>query len=88
MTVAFHAHRVSTEEAGESHFDTCTAADRVLSFRSIIIIVIITASDGEARSFRAGDAYLFEDTWGIGHKAEVASQVLVTAVLVHLPDAA
>ena len=48
--------------------------------------ITITASDGEARSFRAGEAYLLEDTWGKGHKAEVTSAIPVHMVLVQLPE--
>jgi len=48
--------------------------------------LVITTSDGDVRSFRAGEAYLLEDTSGKGHKAEVTSDVPVEAVLVHLPE--
>ena len=48
--------------------------------------IVITVSDGETRSFRAGEAYLLEDTSGEGHKAEVTSDVPVTMVLIHMSD--
>ena len=128
MTVEFKVHRISDDEAGESHFDAYTVA-RVLtdyappahpffvsgveratgyvvihlpvgwvgephpSPRRQIVFCLsgsikITTSDGDERSFRAGDAYLLEDISGKGHRAEVISEGPVDAVIIQLPAAA
>jgi hypothetical protein len=34
----------------------------------------VTASDGDVRSFRAGDILFAEDTWGKGHSTRIISQ--------------
>jgi quercetin dioxygenase-like cupin family protein len=51
-------------------------------------ILRVTASDGETRLIRKGDAFLMEDTLGKGHKSEVLSEEDFDAVIVMLlePD--
>ena len=44
----------------------------------------ITASSGEMRSFRTGDALLLQDTSGKGHKTKVTSTQPVRAVMIRL----
>jgi quercetin dioxygenase-like cupin family protein len=46
--------------------------------------VKITASDGEIRTIKAGDAWLMEDTNGKGHRTEVASDEPFDAVIILL----
>ncbi|MFZ4809431.1 MAG: hypothetical protein ACOYLQ_19420 [Hyphomicrobiaceae bacterium] len=45
---------------------------------------MVTASDGDARSFQAGDALLLEDTNGKGHVTEVTSSTPVNCVMILL----
>ena len=45
---------------------------------------MVTASDGDARSFQAGDALLLEDTSGKGHVTEVTSSIPVNCVMILL----
>ena len=45
----------------------------------------ITATDGETRSFGAGDAIMLADTTGHGHVTEVTSSVPVNCVMIALP---
>lgn len=47
----------------------------------------VTASDGEARVIRKGDALLMEDTRGKGHRSEVLSDEPFDAVIVMLFEA-
>jgi quercetin dioxygenase-like cupin family protein len=126
MTVEFKVHRVSADEAGESHFGAYNVPRTLKDYappahpffvsdveRATGYVVIhlpvgwvgephpsprrqivfclsgslkITASDGDERSFRAGDAYLLEDTSGRGHRAEVTSEHPVDAVIIQLAD--
>ena len=44
------------------------------------------ASDGETRSYRAGDVFLLEDTWGKGHKSSVTSKEDFVAAIVQLAE--
>ena len=46
----------------------------------------VTASDGDSRIVRTGDAFLMEDTGGKGHRSEVISDEPVDAVIVQLPS--
>ena len=43
-----------------------------------------TASDGETRTFHAGEVFLLEDTWGKGHKSKVTSKEDFVAAIVQL----
>jgi hypothetical protein len=45
----------------------------------------ITVSDGEARSFQAGDGLLLADTNGKGHVTEVTSSIPVNCVMITVP---
>jgi hypothetical protein len=45
----------------------------------------VTASDGDSRIIKTGDAFLMEDTRGNGHRSEVISKEPVDAVIVQLP---
>ena len=44
----------------------------------------VTASDGDSRMVKAGDAWLMEDTRGAGHKSEVVSEEPFDAVVILL----
>jgi hypothetical protein len=46
----------------------------------------VTVSDGETRTFGAGDILLCEDATGKGHLGRGTSSVDVLAALVYLPD--
>lgn len=50
--------------------------------------VRVTADIGEPRTVTVGDAWMTEDTRGVGHKTEVVSDVPFDAVVAQLPDAA
>jgi quercetin dioxygenase-like cupin family protein len=46
--------------------------------------VVATTSDGEARTFRAGDAVLLDDTRGVGHSTRVVGDEPWVAMVVVL----
>jgi uncharacterized cupin superfamily protein len=48
--------------------------------------VRVTASDGDARMVRVGDALLMEDTRGAGHETEVTSAEPFDAVVIVLRE--
>ena len=58
------------------------SADLVLSFREIRV----TPGLGDPVIVAAGDAWLMEDTSGLGHETEVISQEPFDAVVVQLPE--
>lgn len=47
--------------------------------------VVVTASDGDTRTIRAGDVWHMEDTHGKGHHTKVVSNGDFEAVIVQLP---
>jgi hypothetical protein len=49
-------------------------------------ILKVTASDGDVRNVKTGDAWLMTDTEGKGHWSEVVSDVPFDAVIVLVPD--
>ena len=46
--------------------------------------VVLTASDGEMRSFRSGDVFLLEDVGGKGHTTRVVGEGEFVAAIVQL----
>lgn len=44
----------------------------------------LTASDGETRTYRAGEVFLLEDTWGKGHKSRVPGKEEFIAAIIQL----
>lgn len=44
----------------------------------------LTASDGETRTFRKGEVFLLEDTWGRGHVSRVTGKEVFVAAVVQL----
>ena len=48
--------------------------------------VKVTASDGDIRFVKVGDAWLMEDTSGTGHETEVLSDDPFDAIVVILPE--
>ena len=46
----------------------------------------VTASDGDVRKFPAGAVLILEDTWGVGHRTSIISDVDVVVMIVALAD--
>jgi quercetin dioxygenase-like cupin family protein len=46
----------------------------------------LTASDGETRTYRAGEVFLLEDTHGKGHKSRVTSKEDFVAAIIQSPQ--
>ena len=73
--------RLDAGWAGERH---CSPNRQILFCLSGQLRV--TASDGDVRSIKTGDAWLMQDTSGRGHHTEVISKEAVTAIVIVLAD--
>tara|TARA_B100001964_G_C14042229_1_gene513176 strand:- start:51 stop:449 length:399 start_codon:yes stop_codon:yes gene_type:complete len=58
--------------------------------RSVFVVTqgefVVSASDGDTRTFSAGSVLLLEDTWGKGHRTWVTSDIDGVVLVVSLAD--